>query len=286
MSILFIASIIALGGLGFLFGAGLAFASKKFAVKIDPKVEKVQDVLPGSNCGACGYPGCSAYAEAVATGEAACNLCAPGGKEVSDMLADIMEKTSEGSEEPKVAIVACQGDKENASDKFIYQGIEDCHAAQLVGGGHKDCEYGCLGLGSCVRACPFDAMYMDDNGLPVVIEEKCTACGICVSTCPRGIMQLIPRKQKVYLACVSQDKAKAVKSVCSAGCFACKICATPKVTPSGAIEMDGNLPVIKDTQSDELYNAVEKCPANCYVVRGEVPESEKPKEQKVTQEQE
>jgi len=286
MSTLFIASIIALGGLGLFFGAGLAFASKKFAVKVDPKVEKIHDALPGANCGACGYPGCSAYAEAVATGEAACNLCAPGGKETSDLLADIMGISSEIDEDPKVAVVACQGDKEKASDKFVYQGIEDCHAAQLIGGGHKECEYGCLGLGSCVKACPFDAMHMAENGLPVVNEDKCTACGICVSTCPRGIMQLIPRKQKIYLACVSQGKAKAVKSVCSAGCFACKICSTPKVTPSGAIEMDGNLPVIKDFESDELFHAVEKCPANCYVVRGEVPESKESKQTKVAEEQE
>ncbi len=169
--------------------------------------------------------------------------------------------------EPKVAVVQCRGGKAEAVEKFAYFGPQDCTAATLVGGGHKGCSYGCLGLGSCVRACPFGAMYMSDNGLPVVIEEKCTGCNVCVVTCPRGIMALIPRSQKVYLGCVSQDKLKAVKSVCTVGCYTCKICVTPKVTPSGAIVMEGNLPVIKDIDSPDLYTAAEKCPAGCYVAR-------------------
>ena len=266
MDPLFVSSIIALAGLGLLFGAGLAFASKKFAVEIDPKVQQILDSLPGANCGACGRPGCSAYAEAVAKGETPPDRCSPGGMDAAAKISAIMGLSVEMSD-PKVAVVQCQGDHENASEKYIYQGPADCSAAELIGGGHKDCQYGCLGLGSCVKACPFDAMYMGDNGLPVVIEEKCTACGICVSTCPRGIMALIPRSQNVFLGCVSRDKLKAVKSVCKVGCFACKICTTPKVTPSQAIEMDGNIPVIKDTQNEELYAAVEKCPANCYVIR-------------------
>lgn len=272
MSLIFITSIIALGGLGLLFGSGLAFASKKFAVETDPKVEKILSELPGANCGACGYPGCSAYAEAAAEGEAPPNLCTPGGEKVANAISEILGiSDTSASGDPKVAVVCCQGDNENAVSRFYYQGIQDCHAAQLVGGGHKACEYGCLGLGSCVEACPFDALSMSKKGLPVVDEEKCTACGICVSTCPRGIMQLIPRKQKVYLACVSQDKAKDVKSVCKVGCFACKICTTEKVTSTEAIVMDGNLPRIKDIESEDLFKAVEKCPANCYVIRENVP---------------
>ena len=157
---------------------------------------------------------------------------------------------------------------------LFYEGIQDCNAAVLVSGGPKACKYGCLGFGSCVNACPFDAMYMNDNGLPVVIEDKCTGCGVCVLTCPRDIMKLLPKSQKVYLGCVSKDKTKAVKSVCKVGCFACKMCANPKVTPSGAIQMDVNLPVIQDIQSDELFKAFDKCPANCYVIRGERPEIE------------
>jgi len=267
MDPLFLSSIIALGGLGLLFGVGLAFAAKKFAVKVDPRVEEIVEILPGANCGACGQPGCSAYAEAVVAGQTPPNKCSPGGQEVAEKISQILGLTGVEAEEPKVAVVQCQGGKAEAKEKFIYEGIQDCSAAELVGGGHKACEYGCLGLGSCVKACPFDAMYMSDNGLPVVIEDKCTGCNVCVVTCPRDIMALIPRSQKVFLGCVSQDKLKAVKSVCSVGCFACKICTTPKVTPSGAIKMEGNLPVIQDIHSEELFAAVAKCPSKSYVVR-------------------
>jgi Na+-translocating ferredoxin:NAD+ oxidoreductase subunit B len=270
MDPLFLSSIIALGGLGLLFGAGLAYASKKFAVFVDPKVEAILSALPGINCGACGRPGCAAYAEAVANGEEPPNKCSPGGEDVTKSLAHIMGVDAVALD-PKVAVVQCQGGKAEAVEKYVYFGPQDCTAAGLIAGGHKGCSYGCLGLGSCVKACPFDAMTMNENGLPVVVEEKCTACNICVVTCPRGIMALIPRSQKVFLGCISQDKLKEVRSVCSVGCYSCKICVTPKVTPSSAIVMDGNLPVIKDTQSNELFTAAEKCPAASYVVRGERP---------------
>lgn len=281
MEVVFYASIIALGGLGLMFGAGLAFASKKFAVEVDPKVEQIIDILPGANCGACGYPGCSAYAEAVVEGKAPPNKCTPGGEEVSQKIATIVGITQVESAEAKVAVIRCQGGRDQAVEKFKYIGIKDCHAALLVGGGHKACPYGCLGLGSCAQACPFDAIEMNKNGLPVVIENKCTGCGICVQTCPRNIIELIPRSQKVYLACVSQDRLKEVKSICKVGCFACKLCTRPKVTPEGSIEMDGNLPLIKKIHNDkELFAAHDKCPANCYVIRGQRADGQKEDEEK------
>ncbi|MBN1478649.1 Fe-S cluster domain-containing protein [candidate division KSB1 bacterium] len=273
MDPVFLSSILTLGGLGLLFGAGLAYAAKKFAVYVDPKVEQIIEALPGANCGACGKPGCSAYAEAVVKGETPPNMCSPGGADVTEKIARILGVKAEATE-PKVAVVQCQGGRAEAVEKYAYEGVQDCSAAELIGGGSKACSYGCLGLGSCVKACPFDAMYMSDNGLPVVFEEKCTACNICVTTCPRGIMALIPRSQKVYLACVSQDKAKAVKSVCTVGCFACKICVMPKVTPDGSIEMNENLPVIKNIHSDNLYTAYDKCPSKSYVIRIPRPEPE------------
>jgi Na+-translocating ferredoxin:NAD+ oxidoreductase subunit B len=267
MDPMYIASFIVMGGMGFLFGAILAFAAKKFAVQVDPKVEQIIEVLPKANCGACGQAGCNAYAEAIAQGRVPPNKCTPGGKDVAEKIAVIMGITGVTAEEAKVAVVQCQGGKEQAIEKFFYEGIEDCHAAQLVAGGPKACRYGCLGFGSCVRACPFDAMYMNENGLPVVIEEKCTGCNVCVVTCPRSIMALVPRTQKVYLGCISQDRTKDVKSVCKVGCWTCKICVSPKVAPTGSIVMEGNLPVIKDVINDELYTAAEKCPAGSYVVR-------------------
>ena len=263
----FWASVIGLGFLGLLFGSCLAVASKKFAVKIDPRVETVIETLPGTNCGACGYPGCNAYAEAVVQGKVKTNLCTPGGQEVASELAKILGQEAAEVDEPKVAVVQCKGGNNEAKQKFIYQGIEDCHAAELIDGGSKACKYGCLGYGTCVRACPFDAMAMNENGLPIVFEEKCTGCGVCVTVCPRDIMALVPVSQKVYLRCVSQDRGKKVKNVCSVGCTGCTLCANPKVTPSGSIKMEGFLPVIVDIHADDLAKAVEKCPSNSFGTR-------------------
>ncbi|MBN2355471.1 Fe-S cluster domain-containing protein, partial [candidate division KSB1 bacterium] len=249
MDPLLLSSILVLGSLGLFFGSGLAFASKKLAVEVDPKVEEILAILPGANCGACGQPGCAAYAEAVAAGRVPPNKCTPGGKDVAEKISYIMGLTGVQVDEPKIVAVHCQGGFKEAKERSIYQGLDDCRAAVLIGGGSKACRYGCLGLGSCVKACPFDALYMNDNGLPVVIEEKCTGCGVCVLTCPRDILELIPVHQKVYLACRSLDKAKAVKNICKVGCWACKICVSPKVMPSGAIVMEGNLPEIKDINS-------------------------------------
>jgi electron transport complex protein RnfB len=269
MDLVIVSSIIGLGGLGLLFGAGLAFASKKFAVEVDPKIEEIIEILPGANCGACGYPGCSGYAEAIVKSGASAeiDLCTPGGDEVTAKVAEIMGIEAGAGSERMVAVVQCRGDDEKAPRRFEYQGVQDCAAAELVMGGDKACVYGCLGYGTCVEACPFDAMIMLENGLPYVDEDKCTACGVCVSVCPRDIMTLIPVSQKIFLGCVSKDKAKKVKSVCSVGCIGCSLCSKEKVTPSGCIEMDGNLPVIIDIKADDLVNAVEKCPTKSFVVR-------------------
>ena len=266
MDIVVISSILGIGGLGLLFGLCLAVASKKFAVEVDPKIEQLIEELPGANCGGCGYPGCSGYAEAVVKAGVDMTLCSPGGSAVVEKIATILGKQAV-TKEAEVAVVQCQGDIEKAPKRFLYDGLKDCNAEQVIMRGDKACKYGCLGLGSCVRACPFEAMEMGDNGLPIVFEDKCTACGICVTTCPRGIMKLIPVSQKIYLGCVSLDKGKAVKQVCQVGCFGCSLCAKEKVTPTGAIEMDGNLPVIKNIHSEDLKTAVEKCPSNSYVVR-------------------
>ena len=145
-----------------------------------------------------------------------------------------------------------------------------CRAVNAVASGDKACVYGCLGYGDCVRACPFNAIELNDDALPVVKEEACTGCGLCVKACPRDMICLISRSQKVYLGCVSRDKLKAVKEVCTVGCFACTLCASPKVTPDGLIVMENNLPVIKVENIRDwkaLDRAVAKCPAKCYVMK-------------------
>jgi electron transport complex protein RnfB len=257
-------AILSVGGLGLVFGGGLAFASRVFYVEVDPRVEKILESLPNANCGACGRPGCQGFAEAVVKGEVGVSDCVPGGSAVAKVIAEILGKEAK-EVEPMVAVVRCQGSPDKALDRFSYQGIADCAAAQLVSGGHKACAYGCLGLGTCVESCKFDAMEMGEDRLPKVFDDKCTACGMCVKACPRGIMDMIPRSAQVYLACVSQDKGKAVKNVCSVGCNACSLCANPKTTPSGAIQMEGNLPVVDYSIPDNLLIAKYKCPTNSYV---------------------
>jgi electron transport complex protein RnfB len=265
MNPVLLASVIGLGGLGITFGAILAFAAKKLAVEVDPRIEQLEEILPGANCGACGYPGCAGYAEAVVTKDEKITLCSPGGQETVEKIARIMGKEAEEMI-PMVAVVRCGGSVDKAKSKYIYEGIEDCNVANLLSGGSKACEYGCLGLGTCVKACPYDAMAMRDDGLPMVFEDKCTGCGICVEVCPKGIMELIPRTQKVYVACVSRDRGKDVKAVCSVGCTGCTLCANPKFTPSGKVKMDNNLPVVPPDWED-YETAVAKCPAKCFVVR-------------------
>ncbi|MFZ0392173.1 MAG: Fe-S cluster domain-containing protein [Calditrichia bacterium] len=265
MSVQIISALITLGGLGLIFGAILAFASRIFHVEKDPRIEKINEFFPQANCGGCGFPGCASYAEAIVNENVNINLCAPGGQDVVDKIADVLGVEAEAGE-PKVAVVRCQGAHGIAKDKFRYEGIQDCNAANLVQGGHKACEFGCLGFGSCVKACPFDAMTMKDNGLPFVFEDKCTACGICVEECPKGIMELIPRSQPVFLGCVNQNSAKAVREVCSVGCIACALCTKPKITPSGKLNMKDNLPEVP-ADWDDFDAAVKRCPTNSFVVR-------------------
>ena len=214
-------AIVSIGGLGIIFGAILGFASKIFAVDEDPRVGMVQECLPGANCGGCGYPGCGGLAAAIVAGKAPVNSCAPGGAKAAAAIAEVM-----GAEEtePMVAFVKCGGTCDKAQNKYEYDGIDDCiMASQLAGASSKACAYGCMGLGSCVKACKFDAIKIE-NGVAVVNPDLCVACGKCVSTCPKKIIDLVPKKKKVKVQCSSKDMGKAVMSVCSAGCIGCKIC--------------------------------------------------------------
>ena len=263
-----LASTIALIFLGITFAVGLAYASDFCHVDTDPKVEEIYEALPQINCGACGYKGCSPYADAVASGQAATNLCVPGGQETAEALAAIMGVEAEIAT-PRRAVVHCQGGSEECPPRYEYSGLQDCLAASLVQAGPKSCLYGCLGYGACAAACPFDAITMTENRMPAIDPVKCTACGICVKACPRGIIEVLPMDCNVFLGCSSQGKGRAVKDMCSKGCIACRLCV--KKTESGAITMDGNLPVIDYDKGRDFDAAIEKCPMDCFVRQENLP---------------
>lgn len=254
---------LSLGAAGLLIGALLAVAAQKFKVETDEKVADILAVLPGANCGGCGYPGCAALAEAIARGDAKVNACTVGGAPCAQKIAEIMGVEEEAVSEPVVAVVYCQGGNDKAVISAQYDGIEDCAALNALGG-VKDCPFGCLGLGSCVKACLFDAIHMGEDGLPVVDKDKCTGCGACVMACPRDIIDLVPKTKEVHILCRSYDKGPAVRKYCKVGCIACTICV--KACPQKAISMDkGTLAVIDYALCDNCGICATKCPTKSIV---------------------
>jgi len=262
MDPVFIYTLVSLGVLAFALGASLAFASKRFAVYVDPRVEQLIEILPGANCGGCGYAGCAAYAESLVKGGVSANLCSPGGSSVMQAISKLLG-LDETQSVHKVAYLHCAGSRDKAVDKYNYDGIRDCRSAALLAGGPKACDYGCIGFGSCVEVCAFDALHMGEDGLPVVDREKCTACGACVRTCPKNLFSLLPAETSIYLACSSHDRGKDVKNACSVGCIGCGICA--KVTKDDAVTMVDNLPKVDYDAMPNLILAHYKCPTKSYI---------------------
>jgi len=248
-----------IGGLGLIFGGLLAYAAQRFVVEEDARVETICDLLPGANCGACGFPGCINFAEKVVKGEAGVDCCVAGGKDVCDSICEVLGVEAIASEAKKIAEVYCLGTKDVAYDLFEYHGVKDCKAAMMYSGGFKACKYGCLGLGTCVEVCPFDAMHMGENGLPQIDLERCTGCGICAKACPRGVIRIVDadRIGKVVL-CSSKDRGKVTRQVCEVGCIACNACV--KACPNEAIVLQDNLAYIDSTKCDDCGKCVEACP--------------------------
>jgi len=255
-------SLLMMGILGVVFGAGLAIASRFFQVETDPRIEAVAAALPGINCGACGFAGCDAYAAAVVKG-APPNLCVPGGQATALRVADVMGVKLEDERQEVRAVVHCQGGTDRCAPRNHYDGIEDCRAAHLVQGGPKSCDYGCLGYGTCARVCPFGAITMGPDRIPVINWDRCTGCGMCVRVCPRNLIETVPITIKHYIACSSQDRGKAVKDVCQVGCIACWVCV--KVSPEGSVEKNNNLPRLVYSKGADYTAAMEKCPMHCFV---------------------
>ena len=255
---------ILIGVLSLVFGVMLAWFSQKFAVEVNPLVQKIEEILPGANCGACGFPGCSTLAEKIAIGETPPDACPVGGPKVWTELSALVGKEVDSHREAQKAVLLCQGAREVAGEVAIYQGLKDCKAAQLLGNSFKGCRYGCLGFGNCVRICPFEAMTMDEEkGLPIIIEDKCTGCGKCVEECPRSLIALFPAREQVVEVCVSLASPRETRQSCKKGCIKCSICV--KSCPEGAMTLEGGRIKIDQEKCNLCGVCIEKCPTKCLV---------------------
>ena len=259
-----------LGGLGLIFGLLLAVASKVFYVQTDPRLEKLNDCLPGANCGGCGFAGCGGYAEAVLKGEAEIGKCASGGNECAQAMAAIMGVKAEVMTR-KVALVRCSGyrgvdaagKETGAKRKGEYEGFKDCLAASKVGGnGPLSCKFGCLGFGNCVKACKYDAIRVVD-GVAKVDSEKCVGCMSCAAACPRGIIVPVEYDKHVRIACASHAKGAVTIRGCTQGCIGCGIC--KKICPLDAITIENNLAVIDYSICDSCGMCATVCPKHLIV---------------------
>lgn len=264
-----------LAGLGLVFGLVLAAASKLFYVETDPRLDQLNECLPGANCGGCGYAGCNAYAEAVLRGEASVGECASGGNECSQAMAQIMGLPIEAKKR-KIAMVRCSGyhrvdDSGNAlgvKKKAEYEGFRDCLAASKVGGnGPVACKFGCLGFGNCVRVCKYDAISVKD-GCAVVDREKCVGCKACAKACPRSLITFVEYDKLTAIPCNSHAKGAVTVRGCSQGCIGCGLC--KKICPEQAITLEGNLAIIDYKKCTNCGLCATVCPKKLILTLEEV----------------
>lgn len=253
--------------IGFILGLLLGLFKKIFAVKVDPKIQEIRDVLSGGNCGGCGYAGCDSFAAAVVAGEAPVNGCIAGGAGCAEAIARILGVEA-GSSEKKVAFLACHGTKECAASKAIYEGVQTCKAAQLTMNGTKKCAFGCIGLGDCVAACPFGALSMNSSGLPEVNREKCVGCGKCAKECPKKLFKIISAETKGSIAVCSShsDNKPQIRKDCSAGCFKCGLCA--KKCPEQCINIASGIPEVDYSKCTSCGECVKACPDKVLIILG------------------
>ena len=243
-------------------GIALGFFKEFFKVETDPLVGTVRAALPGVNCGACGYPGCDGYAAAVASREAEVTRCAPGGKACASALGAIMGVNAQG--EDVVAVLACQGSKQHAPLKGEYIGVRTCRGAKISAGGTKLCAWGCMGYGDCVAVCQFNALRMEDDGLPHVDFDKCTGCGKCIAECPQQILQKVSKDRiGSMVVCSNHNPLKAmVMKTCKVGCIKCEICV--KNCPEKCISMVNGIPIVDYAKCTSCGVCVAKCPTKVF----------------------
>ncbi|MBQ4418984.1 MAG: RnfABCDGE type electron transport complex subunit B [Synergistaceae bacterium] len=254
-----------MGIMGGVFGVVLAVASVIFHVKQDERINKIRAALPGANCGGCGYPGCDGYASGVVNDGASVNKCSVGGAPVAKKIAEIMGVEA-GASVPMRAFLKCKGGCKSSPKPANYDGILDCRSAAVVPSGSPNaCPFGCLGFGTCEKVCPFGAIKMGDDGLPLIDVEKCTGCGVCVENCPKFVLTLVPRKADIIVGCSSTWKGAQVRKVCTAGCIGCGMCA--KVCPAEAITINKDLAVIDQSKCIDCGRCAAKCPTKCIETR-------------------
>ncbi|MFP4471952.1 MAG: Fe-S cluster domain-containing protein [Bacteroidota bacterium] len=283
MSDVIIYAVISLSAIGVAAAVILYFVAQKFKVIEDPRIDEVEEVLPGANCGGCGYAGCRAFAEGIVKAGILDEFnCPVGGNEVMSKVGQVMGLEAE-EKEPVIAVLRCNGSREHAPKKINYEGAATCGFAHNLSAGESGCPYGCLGLGDCAESCNFDALYMDEEtGLPVVIADNCVACGACVKACPRNLFELRPKGKKdrrIYVCCMNEEKGGPAKKNCEVACIGCGKCV--KVCPFDAITLENNLAYIDYDKCKLCRKCVPECPTNAIHELNFPPRKPKP-EQKET----
>jgi len=273
-------AVISLGSIGMAAAIVLFFVAQKFKVIEDPRIDEVNDQLPGANCGGCGLAGCRAFAEALVKaadkGDLSGFSCPAGGGDLLTEIAAVLGMEAE-IRDPEIAVVRCSGSKANAPQKIVYDGPQTCAFAHALSSGESGCPNGCLGLGDCVVSCTFDAMWMDEEtGLPVISEEKCVACGACVKSCPRAIIELRKKGKKskrIFVSCINTEKGGPAKKNCSVACIGCGKCV--KVCPHDAITLENNVAYIHHDKCKLCRKCAPECPTTAIIELNFPPRKEK-----------
>ena len=244
--------------LALLFAVALAYLGKKLAVNRDERIDSVLSRLSGANCGGCGYPGCDGFATALVEGKAKLSECAATSREAKEEIAEILGVSDTG-EATRVVVCCCGGN--DAKDKYDYMGYGDCRSMELLAGGRKQCNLGCLGMGSCVDACPEHAVEVNMRGYSEIHQHKCISCGRCITACPKKLIKRVPQSAKYFVACSNHQKGKEVREICAKGCIACGLCV--KSCEFGAISVVDDLAVIDYTKCTGCGKCAAKCPRGC-----------------------